>query len=400
MKKMNKLMKNLDPISDNEEENAINFLTRNGQDLAEEIKLFREDYSKFRTGVFLWIKDKYPIFLEFLSIIAKQKFSFGINVLDKMELVIGDYFSFIEDVKISSQNLFRQEKLESKKLVFEKTTKPINILCKKNALLGYLSNELEENTRSCMEPFVSLIQKNIPVIQQFSESYYKEILPILGDSFELMSKILKGDINQEQFQKILNEQEKKAKETELNFKRKSELIASKIKEERQFVQKETKEFLDKVVDSSTILKEAYSQDPTKIIYEYLLMTKDIDSFNIKFTKFLNRMFHILSFNNRNYKIHYQIGKYNNQEREKLKNFLSKNLKIKYSNLANFLLECYKYNKFRRLEAHEIPDKIKLSPNRKTAYISKTGDVPDIEMDIEKIQRIINSYGFFIDAIDI
>ena len=166
------------------------------------------------------------------------------------------------------------------------------------------------------------------------------------------------------------------------------------------MQSEAKEFLDKVVDSSTILKEAYNKDSTKIIYEYLLLTKDIDSFNVKFTKFLNRMFHIISFNNRNYKIHYQIGKYNNQERKKLKNFLSKNLNKNYSYLANFLLECFKYNKFRRMEAHEIPDKIKLSNDRKIAYIPKIGNNPDIEMDINKIKRIIDTYSFFIDAIDI
>lgn len=400
MKEMNELMKNLVSSNNNEVDNAISFLIKKGEDLTEEIKLFNEDYSKFRTGVFLWIKDKYPNFLEFLSIIAKQKFSFEINVLDGMELVINDYFNFINDIKTFSRNLYQQEKLESERLVFDKTIKPINILRKKNAMLDYLFNELDKNTRSCIEPFVSLIQKHIPGVKQISESYYKNLLPLIGEKLGLISKLFKGDIKPEHFQNISNEQDKLLQETANNIKQKSEILVSKIKEETKIVQNKTKEFLDKVVDSSTFLKEAYSQDPTKIIYEYLLMTKDIDSFNIKFTKFLNRMFHILSFNNRDYKIHYQTGKYNNQERKNLKNFLSKNLNKNYSNLANFLLECFKYNKFRRLEAHEIPDKIKLSNDRKIAYIPKTGNNPDIEMDIDKIKRIIDTYSFFIDAIDI
>lgn len=125
-----------------------------------------------------------------------------------------------------------------------------------------------------------------------------------------------------------------------------------------------------------------------------------NSFNIKFTKFLNRLFHILSFKNRNYKIHYQIGKYYHQERSNLKKFLSLNLKRKCPNLANFLLQYFKYNKFRRLEAHEIPDKIKLSNDKKIAYIPKTGDSPEIQMDVEEIRSVINTYCFFIDAIGI
>ena len=129
MKEMDKLMKNLDSFNINEEDNVFSFLIKKGEELREEIKFFNKDYSKFRTGVFLWIKDKYPNFLEFLRIASKQKFSIEINVLNGMELVIKDYFNFIKDVKTFSKNLYEVEKLESEKLVFEKTTKPIKVPC-------------------------------------------------------------------------------------------------------------------------------------------------------------------------------------------------------------------------------------------------------------------------------
>ena len=112
------------------------------------------------------------------------------------------------------------------------------------------------------------------------------------------------------------------------------------------------------------------------------------------------MYHILSSKNRNYKIYYQIGRYHRQERNKLKSYLSLELKKLYPNLANFLLHCFKYNKFRRIEAHEIPDKIKLSNDKRIAYIPKTGPPPEIQMDIEEIRSILDTYCFFIDAIGI
>lgn len=400
IKKIEKLKNQIDSLKNIEGFTLLSFLIKSGKELTEEINSFNEDYSKHRTGVFLWIKEKYPNLLEFLNLISKKRISLEFKVLDRMGFAVNDYFRFIDEVKNPSRDLYKEEISESKNLVFDKTIRPINILRQKSALIDYLLNDLNKNISSYVDPFKDLIKKYTPGIQKGVESYVEKFKPVLGERFELVSKLFKGEITQEQLDSTIQEQDKFLEKIGDEFKQKSKILTNKIEEEKKQIQSETDPLLDKVKVITTLFKEAYAQDPTKLIYEYLLLTKDIDSFNIKFTKFLNRLFHILSFKNRNYKNYYQVGKYHHQERNNLKKFLSLSLKRKYPNLANFLLQCFKYNKFRRLEAHEIPDKIKLLNDNKIAYIPKTGDSPDIQMDIEEIRRVINTYCFFIDAIGI
>lgn len=378
----------------------IQLSLKDWKDLLEEINSFNEDYSKYRTGIFLWISEKYPKFLEFLNIISKRSFSLRFHVLNGMESVVKDYYRFIYEVKNSSLDLYNNEISETKNLVFDKTIRPINILKQKNALLDYLLNDLSGHINSYMDLSKKLIEKYTSGIQKGVKSSLEKIKPMIGERFELVSKLFKGELTQEQFDSSIQEKDKDLEKIGDEFKQKSKILTGIIKEETQQIKNEANQFLDEANKITTLLKEAYTQDHTKLIYEYLLLTKDIDSFNIKFTKFLNRLFHILSFKNRNFNIFYQIGRYHLQERNKLKNFLSLNLKRKYPNLAKFLLQCFKYNKFRRLEAHEIPDKIKLSNDKKTAYIPKTGASLEIQMNVEEIRSVINTYCFFIDAIGI
>ena len=384
----------------NEGSNIVGFLIKNWKELSEEINSYNEDYSKYRTGIFLWINEKYPNFLEFLSIISKKRISLGIKVLNRMESCVNEYFGFNDEVKKSSHDLYNDEISESKSLVFDKTIRPINILKQKNALLNYLLNDLSGHISSYMDLSKKLIEKYAPGIHNGFKASLEKITPMIGERIELVLKRFKGELTQEQFDSTIQEKNKDLEQIGDEFKQKIKNLTSKINEENQQIRNEANQFLEEAKKITTLLKEAYTQDHTKLIYEYLLLTKDIDSFNIKFTKFLNRMFHILTFKNRNYKIHYKIGKYHPEERNNLKKFLSLNLKRKYSNLANFLLQIFKYNKFRRLEAHEIPDKIKLSNDKKIAYIPKTGASPELQMDVEEIRSVINTYCFFIDAIGI
>ncbi len=397
---LEKLKKQIESIKNNEYFPLINFLINKGKELTKEINIFNEDYIKYRTGVYLWLNEKYPNLLEFLNILSKQKISFEIKVLNGIETSINEYFNFIKEVENSSPNLFQEEFNESKSLEFGKTIRPINILRQKNAIINCLLNDLNKNVSSYIDPFKVLVIKHTPELKKDVESYVEKVKPAIGERLELVSKWFKGEINQEEYDKALLEKNRELEKNINEFKQKSKILIDNISEERQQIQKDTDQFLLKIREITNIFKEAYSQDNTKIICEYLLLTKDIDSFNIKLTKFLNRLFHILTMKDKTYKIHYQIGKYHPQERIDLKKFLSTDFKRKYPNLSEFLLKCFKYNKFRRLEAHEIPDKIKLSNDKRIAYIPKTGKSADIQMDVEEIKTVINTYCFFIDAIGI
>lgn len=142
-----------------------------------------------------------------------------------------------------------------------------------------------------------------------------------------------------------------------------------------------------------------------MVYEGLRLLKDIDSFNIQFTKFLSRLYHILTENNRDYKkkkdCYFLISPkhYNSRTRTLLKDFLRLKLRNRYQKLADFLSKIYaKFNVFRRIEAHEIPDKIKISEDKRTIYIPRAGDVPDLVMNIDELNKMMTTYFFFIDAL--
>ncbi|MFX1238655.1 MAG: hypothetical protein ACFE8P_13180, partial [Promethearchaeota archaeon] len=146
--------------------------------------------------------------------------------------------------------------------------------------------------------------------------------------------------------------------------------------------------------------DVYTLDATATIRDYLDYAEKLDSFNIMFVKYINRLFHILKYNDKNFKKHCQIGEYTHKERFYLKNFVSKALKKDYPHLARFLLKSFKLNKYRRVKAHENPEKIEISEDKKKAFISTVGSTRDIEMDIDEIKTLVFTYCFFIDALDL
>ena len=161
----------------------------------------------------------------------------------------------------------------------------------------------------------------------------------------------------------------------------------------QELQKEFKKNVDE-------LKETYDVNDPSWAHQRLLLVKDFDSFHIIFTKFIARLFHILSHDNRDYskKIpEIDPKKHHPDTRNKLKQILKLEMRQKYPKLSEYLISMFKYNKFRKVDAHEIP---KIRTLKSIAYIPISGTKKEVEMNLDEIQTILNTYSYFIRALNL
>ena len=73
------------------------------------------------------------------------------------------------------------------------------------------------------------------------------------------------------------------------------------------------------------------------------------------------------------------------------------MKQKYPKLSEYLLSMFKYNKYRKIDAHEVP-KIRMSNG--IAYIPLSGTNQEVKMNLEKIKTMLNTYSYFIRALNL
>ena len=73
------------------------------------------------------------------------------------------------------------------------------------------------------------------------------------------------------------------------------------------------------------------------------------------------------------------------------------MKQTYPKLSEYLLSMFKYNKYRKIDAHEVP-KIRMSNG--VAYIPISGTKKEVEMNLEEIKTILSTYSYFIRALNL
>ena len=246
----------------------------------------------------------------------------------------------------------------------------------------------------------------MPSVAKNIECFAEELKPYLLENVNILKTSLENKISFEKFKETIEKENLKLDKIIEKYKKKSQEITNAIQKENE----ENKLFFDEVSERIEKIKalslKILGNNHIKLIYEYLILIKDIDSYNIQFVKFLLRLYHILTKNNRNFKANKNCffliapKKYDYQTRNKLKRFLAMGLKRKFPQLSIFLLKCFKYNKFRILDAHEIPDNIQISDDKQIVYIPQIGNKKDLEMNIELVETMINTCSFFIEALNI
>ena len=369
---------------------------------------FQKDFKKHGSGLLLWAKEDYPN-----SMLLSSVFYGGIfdkltkTFLSGMKKVVDEYFTFLNDVKTRNPDLYQEEMKESNELVFEKTILPMDLRVAKDPFIKKINRKFSgglktlkpqaqdynDKLRSELTSYKEQIKEQSDTLFQMEDldSKLKDLksgkvsLPILIESAVYLKKVgeqLKS-ISQD-FKNINKETSKKIKELQ------KETLPDLPKLNREF---------KNIVDN---LKETYDVNDPSWAHQRLLLIKDIDSFHIIFTKFIARLFYILIHDNRDYankkpQIAINADKYYPNTRNKLKQILKLEMNQKYPKLSEYLLSMFKYNKYRKIDAHEVP-KIRMSNG--IAYIPISGTNKEVEMNLEENKTIINTYSFFIKALNL
>jgi len=285
-------------------------LYKNPPEIVEtEIQNFQADIKKYGSSAFLWLNDDYPNMVLLYQLLGIDVISL-LNVRSNMKKVVNECYNFMNDVEVNNNTLFAEEMEESKEF-FLKELQPTEFL-KKDPYINYMKGIFTEQL-TLLEPQIKeYSEKIIPKIKEF----YK--------NFDLSSiKSLKGLRNN---QELIN-------------------LIENIKKIQKESMPDLGEISKELLKKSEELREVYNEN-IAIAYQKLREIKDIDSFNIEFTKFLARLFYIRDEKEKN-KPYLQINPnwYDSKTRKKLKRFLNQKLKKKYSMLSKYLLSMFKYNKY-------------------------------------------------------
>ncbi|TFG25568.1 MAG: hypothetical protein EU529_00725 [Promethearchaeota archaeon] len=354
--------------------------------IVDDLTLSILDLIKYRSGAFLWLYEDYSSLKEIFRLFGIQDFIKEL-ALDGMRDVIEEFYDFIDQVNKKNPLLYQEEIEDSTKNYFEKTISPNMILFQKNYLIHYLYSQIKE-----------FIEQNDIFPTNFPKKDILQLKNIIESNITDIKKNLKLKITQG-IDAIVKNLRAPISNEDLLIESSSENINEELEKVKD------KNFAEKFSNLIYFFLDALKRSSLPMIYEGLRLLKDFDSFNIQFTKFLNRLYHILTENNRDYKkkkdCYFLISPryFNSRTRTLLKDFLRLKLRKRYQKLADFLLKIYaNFNIFRRIEAHEIPDKIKISEDKKKTYIPRPGDVPDLEMNIDELSKIMTTYLLFIDAL--
>ena len=391
-------------LSESSNSALFSFLIKESKNFSKEFEVYRLDFEKHKTGVFLWWNEDYPTFIKFVSLLFKNRINFQFPCYDNMKLCVKDYYALIHNVRTLNSTLFNKELKESIEFVFKKNINPINILQKKDPLIKLINDELKayvEKTTAVLKNYLNQIS---PEFKKYMDSITSPLKEYISSYVNNLIKVFRGEMKPQDLINKVNNESEQFSEFTIEHTQIFESLMNKIQKDTKVRKQDMLLYSKELETSNKLIEKKGFQDLGINVRNLITLLKDIDSFNIHFCKFINRLYHILTKNNRNYKdkascyFNIKPKRYNSNTRNNLKQFISSPLKKSYPSLAIFLIKGFEFNKFRNLEAHEIPDKIRLSDDKKIAFISQTGDVPDIQMDLEYVSKYINSYCFFIDAL--
>lgn len=396
--------------SEKKKQKIVNFIKLLSQIDQEKVKServrFQEDFKKHGSGLLLWAKEEYSNSMQLSSVFYGGIFDkLTKTFLLGMKKVVDEYFTLHDDVKARNPDLYQEEMKESNELVFEKTIQPMDLLVAKDPYIKKINRKLSGGLKTLKPQILDYFDKLHSEFTSYGDKI-KEQTDKLSQMEDLESKLRDLKSGKISLSKLiesavdLKKVGDQLKSISLDFQNINKETSNKIKELQKdtlpYLPKLNREFKNIVED----LKETYDVNDPSWAHQRLLLVKDFDSFHIIFTKFIARLFHILSHNNRDYtkKIpEIDAKKHHPDTRNKLKQILKLEMKQKYPKLSEYLLSMFKYNKYRKIDAHEVP-KIRMSNG--IAYIPLSGTNKEVKMNLEKIKTMLNTYSYFIRALNL
>lgn len=369
---------------------------------------FQEDYKKYGAGMLLWAKEEYPDYMAFISIFIGPLFSqLSSTFLPGMKKVVEEYFAFHEEVRTKNPKLYKEELEESNEIFFKKTIQPMDLLVAKDPYIKKINQKMIGNLNILKPQIQDYSERLRPIIISYGEQI-KEKTSNIPPTEELDSIVRDIKSNKGSYPKLIESitSFKKYGEKLKEFPQGLRKIIEEMNVKVRNIQSETLPDLPKLGEQfkteANKMNEIYDPNDSSWAYKRLGLIKDIDSFHIEFTKFIARLSYILSQHSRDFNIrkpHIQIKpkKYDFDTRNKLIKILQLEIKEKYPKLSDYLLSMFKYNKYRKIEAHENP--IVRMENR-IAYFSIKGTNREVEMNLVEINKIHRTYSYFIKALNL
>lgn len=360
--------------------------------IKEEAQDLQEDIRKHKSGVLLWVKELYPNYMLLANGVFGNLFE---NIISPLKLgmkkVVDEYFTLLENVKRDNPNLYFKEINESTNLIFYKIKQPIDSLFAKVAYIKKISQRFAKIS----EIYSSKVHDYSNEIEPILNSFTKRIINFLNKKGEPKSEREISHYKKERSLRIpdlLKKLRKLPKELRRIYRKTlSEimLIQSQTFSDISKLNKKVRQLLDDFYD-------IYGDNDKVWVYMYLLQIKDVDSFHIHFTKFVARLYHIQMYNNRNYP-RYIKRRYHPKTRLELKKMLENEMNQKFPKLSDYLRSIFELNKYRKIDAHNVP-RVKISNG--IAYLSIPEKMEDIQMDLKDINSIIKTYSYFIKALNL
>ncbi len=395
----------MDSETEKKKQKFLNFMRLLSQIDREKVKIervkFEEDFKKHGSGLLLWAKEEYPNSMELSSVLYGGIFDKLIKTfLPGMKKVVDEYFALHDDTKTKNPDLYKEEMRESNELVFEKTIQPMDLLVAKDPYIKKINRNLSGGLKTLKPQMHDYYDKLRSEFTSYREKI-KEQSDSLPQKEEFDTKMRELTSGKVSLSKLIESVAtlKQVGEQLKNFPQDFQNIGKETSKRIKELQKETLPDLPKInrefkniVDD---LKDTYDVNDPSWAHQRLLLVKDFDSFHIIFTKFIARLFHILSHDNRNFIPEIDLKKHHPNTRKKIKQILKLEIKKKYPKLSEYLLSMFNYNKYRKIDAHKIP-KIRLLNG--IAYIPLTGTNREVEMNLGEIKKILNTYSYFIIAL--
>ena len=336
-----------------------------------ELEDFRQDVSKYGTGVFLWQKSKYPNVVqkfEEIGLIVK------ILNIDRSIDIVNEYKSFINMVKTKEHLLYEDERRETNNKVFEGTIEPIKILITKLEIW----RSIHENTTIYLDMFV----KAVPAMLEYLKVLGR-IAKIESAKIRVRTKGRKKDPRI--FKKINSQLRNIPKEFD-----------KKCPEDVKKTIQEIHKFSDIIKSDINYIKTIKLED----CYNLLELSKDLYELDLDISRYLLRLRHIYIEGNRDFPQNLILNPAFVKIKKILDYYLSKELSKECPILSKLLIGfIVSLKSLRIIESHSTP-KIILSENKKFMKIAKKGKMGTKKAEIEKIETILRTNVALIEALRI
>ena len=161
------------------------------------------------------------------------------------------------------------------------------MLSTKNPLFEYIIAEFSENSKEIIENYELIMINHFPKVNKIFGDFVERLIDYFQKQEDLLVEFEKYESNEERFEEFklrYKKQEKEFDEIMEDFSLQNNSFKKEILGERAKFESANKLPIERLKKLNNLVSEVLLKNPERMVYKYLELIKDIDSFNIKFSK--------------------------------------------------------------------------------------------------------------------